>query len=193
MDGSGPIQSVNIALLEEHGSGPAQFANLAVIPLAGSGPAQFANALFTPPHGSGPIAWEVITYSPLRLLREEQVNAPLIAVLRGANMNSAADQPLTLGPTKYVIRRVVVTNASVSLTTAVGGIYTGAGKTGMVLVSAIQSYAALTAPTKFVEPSLQAVALANSFTSGTLFLSLTTPQGVAATADFYLFGDAVEG
>lgn len=141
----------------------------------------------------GPVITEV--YDGLvrhLLLRSDQVRAPLLAVLRGANMNTTSDQPLTLGPKNYVVRRVVVTNASISLTSAVGGIYTGAGKTGTQLVPAGQSYAALIDSTKYVTTSLGAAVATDTFINGTIFFSLTTPQGAAATADIYIYGDAVE-
>jgi hypothetical protein len=107
-------------------------------------------------------------------------------------MNSTADQPITLGPALYILRRAVITNASMPLSTAVGGVYTGAAKTGTALVSASQVYSGLTASSKFIDATLHVSAGTDAFATGTVFLSLTTPQGVAATADLYLYGDSVE-
>lgn len=101
------------------------------------------------------------------------------------NMNSTADQAIILPSANWIPTAIVVTNASVSLTTAAGGIYTAAAKGGTALVTAGQVYSALTANTKQV-----ALTLANTDrqTVGTIYLSLTTPQGGAATADIYIYG-----
>ena len=115
----------------------------------------------------------------------------LLASKIGANMNSSADQVLTMasGLTKYIIRRITVTNASVNLTTAAGGFYTAASKGGTTVVANTQVYSALTASTKFVDLTLAAGVTVDVVTAALLYLSLTTPQGVAATADVYVFGE----
>jgi hypothetical protein len=114
----------------------------------------------------------------------------IIGMLLGANMNSTADQLIPLyvpATTLYRVNKVTVTNASVSLTTAVGGLYTGAGKTGSALVANSQVYSALTTGLKAVDLTL---ALNQRDVAGTLlYLSLTTAQGAAATADVYVYGD----
>lgn len=118
----------------------------------------------------------------------QAVDEPL-AKLIGANFNSTADQAITGLPAKYVMRRIVVTNASVSLTTAAGGIYTAASKGGTVVVAAAQAYSALTAAGKFKDLTLEAVVGTDVLTATTLYLSLTTAQGAPATGDVYIFGD----
>lgn len=128
----------------------------------------------------------------IRLLRVDQVRGSLIAVRRSVNMNTTGDTPITVVPKKYTIRRVIVTNASVPLTAAVGGIYTGPGKTGTALVPAGQSYVALATPRRFIDTGQDISTITDAFTAQTLYLSLTTPQGVAATADVYIYGDSVE-
>ena len=118
-----------------------------------------------------------------------------IAYLLAANMNVTTDQGFTfLIPVSviYIPRRIVVTNASISLTTAVGGLYTGQGKSGTVVVANTQVYSALSAATKFVDLTLAAAVTTDTVAANTsLFVSLTTAQGAAATADFYLFGDLI--
>lgn len=126
------------------------------------------------------------------LIRADQIAGPLIGLLRGANMNTTADQPIICTPSRYIIRRVIVTNASVNMTTAVGGIYTGVSKSGTALVPAGQVYTSLTAASKFIDTSLAPSTGTDTFTNQGLYFSLTTPQGVAATADVYIYGDAVE-
>ena len=57
-------------------------------------------------------------------LLPQQFGGILLGKLVAANMNSTADQIITIfsNPSKYVVRRVVVTNASLSLTTAVAAV-----------------------------------------------------------------------
>lgn len=121
-----------------------------------------------------------------------------------ADFNSVGDQPLLLSPsiTAFQLTGIIVTNASVSLNAAVGGFYTAASKGGSQIVANSQAYSALTTPNVLVQPSLTAFAQAARFSANNLallqnanglfglavYLSLTTPQGVAATADVYLLG-----
>lgn len=113
----------------------------------------------------------------------------LLGQLLGANFNSAADQAIVMTGNLYIVRRIIVTSASLSLTTAAGGIYTGAAKTGTVLVAAAQAYAALTAAGKFLDLTLAAIVGTDRFAAAQLLLSLTTAQGAAATADVFVLGD----
>lgn len=119
----------------------------------------------------------------------------LLGELISANMNSTADQQIVIfsAPAKYIVRRIVVTNASISLTTAVGGIYPQVSKGGTAIVANSQAYSSLNATTKFID-----LTIASGYTSGgsiltakSIYLSLTTPQGAAATADVYVYGDIV--
>lgn len=111
--------------------------------------------------------------------------------LTGADMNSTADQALTKlhNYSAFIIVRFNAVNASISLTTAQGGFYTGAAKSGITLVAATQAYTALSS-------SGAGLALTpGSAGQGRLIadpiLSLTTGQGAAATADFYIIGYGV--
>lgn len=106
----------------------------------------------------------------------------------GANMNSTADQAITMSSTSYVIEEILVTNASISLTTAAGGVYTATSKGGSALVAAAQVYSALTASTKYLRLTLGGTATTDRLTGATIYLSLTTAQGAAATANVYVFG-----
>lgn len=113
----------------------------------------------------------------------------LLGVLTGANMNSTADQAIPLrlpGATKYIVEKIVVTNASASLSLAAGGIYTAASKGGTAVVAAAQVYSALSGASKAL--SLTLAALTDVLTATSLILSLTVAQGGAATADVYVFG-----
>lgn len=118
----------------------------------------------------------------------------LLGSLIGADFNSTADQAIAVaaGVTKFVIRRIVVVNASVNMTTAAGGVYGALAKSAPIAVAATQVYTALTAAAKFVDLTLTALCGTDVFTATTLYLSLTTGQGVAATADIFIFGDVVQ-
>jgi hypothetical protein len=107
----------------------------------------------------------------------------------GANMNSTADQAFAplFGFNDYILTRVIVTNASAALSPAAGGVYTSASKTGTIIVPAAQVYSALTASA----PVLDLTFANTDRRSGVPILSLTTPKGSAATADFYIEGVAV--
>lgn len=124
-----------------------------------------------------------MSYSP--------INA--IGILRTANFNSTADQaiPIQIPPgfTKYVVTGFTITNASLSLTTAAGGLYNATVKpAGGILVAAAQIYTALTAATKFLAATLAALASTDTQTAANLYLSLTVAQGAAATADVVVLG-----
>jgi hypothetical protein len=119
----------------------------------------------------------------------------LLGQLIGANMNSTGDQQIVIfsAPAKYIIRRIVATNASISLSTAAGGIYPAVSKGGTAIVAAAQAYSGLTTSAKFVD-----LTVASAYTTGgdvltvkSIYLSLTTAQGVAATADIYVYGDII--
>ena len=114
----------------------------------------------------------------------------MLGYLLGANMNSTVDQviSLSINPLSHFrVSKITVTNASISLTTAAGGVYDAASKGGNALVANSQVYTALSAATKALDLTL---ALNLREPAGTiLYLSLTTAQGAAATADVYVFGD----
>jgi hypothetical protein len=111
--------------------------------------------------------------------------------LTGANFNSTADQAITItlptGTTNYRLNAIFFSNPSTSLTTAVGGVYTGAGKTGVAVVAASQAYSALATNSPGASGSMLNATITNGasamYNATTLYLSLTTAQGAAATAD----------
>lgn len=118
-----------------------------------------------------------------------------LAQFLGANFNTTNDQQIAIPTTitKFQLTRVVVTNASLSLTTAVGGFYPQPAKGGTSLVANSQVYSSLTAASVLLNPTLTSYAnttalTAAILTSFSIYLSLTTGQGSACTADVYLFG-----
>lgn len=124
----------------------------------------------------------------------------VLASLRGANFNITTDQPIVIPQTivAFQITAIVVTNAAVSLSTAVGGFYPQSAKGGNPIVSASQTYAALSSQTALLSTTLVAYGSGTRFSSANLgsvagllavWFSLTTPQGVNATADIYIIGN----
>lgn len=117
----------------------------------------------------------------------------LLARLTGANMAISTDQAFTFAPgvTKYLVRRVMTTNPSTSMALlgAAGGIYNATGKGGSALVAAGQTYAGLTAASKFTDLTLAALLGTDILTGSSLYLSLTVTSSAPCTADFYIFGD----
>ena len=124
----------------------------------------------------------------------------IIGVLKSANFNVTTDQAITIDPltttsagylssaTKYVITDIRVMNGSISLTTAQGGFYTAASKGGTIIGATTTAYTACTGATTVQKLSAVTNMDTNTFTAATLYLSLTTAQGSAATADVYVFG-----
>lgn len=128
----------------------------------------------------------------------------VLASLRSADFNTTADQPLVLpsAVTALIVSQIIVTNASTSLTTVLGGFYPGALKQSPPIVDPSQAYAALTNPTIYMNPFLSSYGQTTRFSSTNLplvlsannqyalsfYLSLTVPQGTPATADVYIVG-----
>ncbi len=112
-----------------------------------------------------------------------------------ADFNSNADQPLLIPTniTAFQLTGIIVANAAISLTAAVGGFYPQAFKAGSPIVAAGQVYSALTGPNLLMQPTLTAFAQAARFSVAnlpdrTIYFSLTTPQGFPVTADIYAVG-----
>ena len=104
-------------------------------------------------------------------------------------MNSTSDQAFTkVGTFTNYLMTVgpMVTNTSASLTTAAGGIYSGASKSGVAIVAASQVYASAAGVNQGFNAARTFAGM--GVMTATPFLSLTTPQGSAATADFYVIG-----
>jgi len=88
------------------------------------------------------------------------------------------------------VTKITTKNASVSLTTAAGGIYTAASQGGTAVVANSQAYSALTAASLALDLTIATTPGKTVYSAGqALYLNLTTAQGAAATADFYAWGD----
>jgi len=107
--------------------------------------------------------------------------------LRGANLNSAADQAFTkIGTfTRYKITQVEAIGKTGNALIAAGGIYSGAAKSGSIIVAAAQAWGGLSAPDKLIPP---VVIVLSDVLQAVPNLSLTTAAGAAATADIFAYG-----
>lgn len=145
----------------------------------------------------------VVTITDLSQDFKDFGRARLLGKLTGADFNSSADQALALtqpGTGPYAIAFALITNPSVSLTTAKGTFYAAAAKTNVIFgtAGATSPFTALAATTDTVfvgAPPAQTgsgATAVNHFSrltgNTTIYLSLTTPQGAPATADIYVFG-----
>jgi hypothetical protein len=136
---------------------------------------------------AGALAFVIVALAPALALA--QIQAP-IGRLIGANFNSTADQAIAItGTPRYNIRSILVTNCSVSMTTAIGGFYDTASKGGTPIVAATQAYSALTTAANYLNTTMNSTLLIRS--SPVVYLSLTTAQGSAATCDVYVYGQAI--
>lgn len=123
-----------------------------------------------------------------------QPQSMLLGSLIGANGAITTDQPFEMhGADTYVIRRVVIANASAEPTTTIkGGIYTAASKAGTVIVPATQGYDVLDPEDEFKVIDVP-ISLGYSHRAPQLYLSLTTAEATPLTFDVYVFGDAMKG
>ena len=109
----------------------------------------------------------------------------LIASAESVNLNAVGD---TIAPIlvsgRVSVQSIIVTNASVDLTTAQLAVYTGAGATG----TAVKSAYALTGNTTAAKTVVTAATSTDAITGSPLYIRCTTAQGAAATADVFIYG-----
>jgi hypothetical protein len=119
---------------------------------------------------------------------------------RSLNFNTVNDQPIVFPQyiTAFRLANIVITNASISLTTAAGGFYPAASKGGTPIVANSQVYSALTTADSLMTATMAAFGTGTRFSTSnlakiggllTIYFSLTTPQGAAATGDIYFIVD----
>lgn len=120
------------------------------------------------------------------------VGQGLIELCRATiDMNTTADQPITVrlppGFTRFGVQTgFAANNSSANLASAVGGVYTDASKGGTQIVANTQAYSTLTGAN--LRQTIAAASTTAVYTDTTLFVSLTTPAGVAGTVDYVLYG-----
>lgn len=120
--------------------------------------------------------------------------SPSLCKIASANFNSTTDQACVIPATvtKWTPTAIVVTNCSASMTLAAGGVYPTTAKGGTAVVAAAQVYSAATSSSISVNLAIAAGSLTTPYTVNTVYLSLTTGQGSAATCDFFLFGNILQ-
>jgi hypothetical protein len=125
----------------------------------------------------------VNTNHPQGLVSNQAIR--LLAYFQGVNVNATGDTVLPIiNSTTYSVSNVVMTNASVSLTTAAAGVFTAPAAGG----TAIVSNAALTALTSSTVVSQRTVASTAAQSGQNLYVNVGTAQGAAATVDVYVYG-----
>lgn len=119
----------------------------------------------------------------------------VLGSLLSADFNTLSDQPILIPATitAFAITGIIVTNAPISLSVAVGGFYPETSKGGVAIVAAGQVYSSLNAASKLLNCTLSAGAQATRYDRANvpdwaIYLSLTNAQGITATADIYLIG-----
>jgi len=109
----------------------------------------------------------------------------LLAVAKGVNANAVADTAMpVINSTSYSVLLVIKVNASISLTTAVGGVYTAAAAGG----TAVLTPAALSGNTGATVVVATAPTTTAVQTAQTLYWRISTAQGAAATVDILIYG-----
>ena len=110
----------------------------------------------------------------------------LLASAQGVNLNQVGDTVAQIlnNSGRYSVQSVIVTNASVDLTTAQLAVYTGAGATG----TAIKSAYALTGNSTAAKTVVTAATSTDDVSGTPLYIRCTTAQGAAATADVFIYG-----
>jgi hypothetical protein len=115
----------------------------------------------------------------------------VLCSIRSANFNITTDQACTIpsSVTAWVPTSIIVTNCSGTFTLAAGGVYPTTSKGGTALVAAAQAYTALSGSSIVLALTMAANIATTRQTANTLYLSLTTGAGSAATCDFYVIGN----
>ena len=125
----------------------------------------------------------VNTNHPQGLVSNQAIR--LLAYFQGVNVNATGDTVLPIiNSTTYSVSNVVMTNASVSLTSAAAGVFTAPAAGG----TAIVSNAALSALTSWTVVSQRTVASTAAQSGQNLYVNVGTAQGAAATVDVYVYG-----
>ena len=124
-----------------------------------------------------------VTNHPSNLSSNQAIR--LLASFQGVNVNATGDTVLpVINTDRYSVSNVVFTNASVSLTTALAGVFTAPSAGG----TAIVANAALSALTSASVVSQRTVASTAAQAGQNLYVNVGTAQGAAATMDVFVYG-----
>lgn len=115
----------------------------------------------------------------------------VLFTLKGADMNSTSDQQfqanLWAGGNYRIDEILAYNNASAIPASAIGGIYIGTSKTGLVIVPAAETYSSITGPSLIKVLDFSPGASLTRYNSAP-YLSLSTPQGATSSLDFAIIG-----
>lgn len=118
----------------------------------------------------------------------------VLFVLRGADLTLTTDQVFKklFGGTNYLVTNMFAVQKTGSFGVAcLGGIYSGATKTGDAILAATQSWATLTGVSTAAVAALANI-LQIKVSTATPFLSLTTGNTGSLTADIFIIGVVVD-
>ena len=113
-----------------------------------------------------------------------------LAEQTGVSLNSTGDVTTLVAQaaTKYIVRRIVLSNFSASAASANVGVFTGANATGTTIV-ADATISGASGTTKFVDLTLASAANTDVQTARVLYVNVSA--NAAATCDVALYGDIV--
>lgn len=105
---------------------------------------------------------------------------------KGVNLNALGDTLVHVPFSKYIIRRMIVTNASATMagSAATIGAY-GAPAAGSLLISTPATKVGLTAAAKWLDCTIAAPATTDSFSGSTIYINVGVVHGSAMTCDVY--------
>jgi hypothetical protein len=132
---------------------------------------------------ANPGAATTVTNHPSNLATNQALR--LIASAQSVNLNSVGDTLANILVSGRVsVQSIIVTNASVDLTTAQLAIYTAPAAGG----TAVKTAYALTGNTTAAKTVVTAATSTDAITGLNLYVRNTTAQGAAATADVFIYG-----
>lgn len=113
----------------------------------------------------------------------------LLCSFRGANLNTTGDTMISpvINSASYIVTDVVFTNASISLSTALAAVNTGAAGSGNVVVANV-ALSGNTGPTVAIFPTVVTATKALNLSAQNMYLNVGTSQGAAATMDVFVYG-----
>ena len=113
-----------------------------------------------------------------------------LATLPGQSLATTGDTVIpVMEASKYVVRRITLTNFSGSATAANVGVYTETARGGTA-VSAANTYSGASSTSAYVDLTLSAAANANVFSTQALYFNIAT-GAAGVTCDVNLYGDIV--
>jgi hypothetical protein len=112
-----------------------------------------------------------------------------LASLPGQSLATTGDTNLVvMEASKYIVRRITLTNFSGNAAAANVGVYTAATRGGTA-IAAVKAYTGADSTSAYVDMTLSAAANANVVTTQALFFNIANAASV--TCDVNLYGDIV--